>query len=233
MPTDPRPLYRRVYIDLLTRISSRPSEDKLRRELGVAPGTLRRALELLEREGLIERKQGYGSFVVETTPAHVQFRFFSIYADDDEKVLPESIRARARLAVASRLEQRQLKLDDGAKVVRIGRVRTREGVPFITETIALPAALVPGLESAAEIPNALYDLLQASYGITIARADERLRAVPAGKTDAGLLGIEIGTPLLRIERIAFCLGGRPVEWRLSNCLLVGAHYRAQLGWSGE
>ena len=106
------------------------------------------------------RRQGRGTFVVEHTPAHVLFRFFNLFDADGAAVVPDSRDARSSLAPASSEEREALGLDAGAQVIRITRIRTRDGAPFIAETIALPEALFPGLVEQAEMPNTLYDLFQ-------------------------------------------------------------------------
>ena len=112
-------------------------------------------------------------------------------------------------------------------MIRIARTRTRDGAPFISETIALPEALFPGLADRTEVPNTLYDLFQKAYGVLVMRTDDRLSAVVADAETAAVLGIAPGTPLLRIDRIAFALDDKPVEWRVSLCHLDGAHYLAR------
>ena len=112
-------------------------------------------------------------------------------------------------------------------MIRITRIRTRNGVPFIRETIALPEALFPGLADAAEVPNTLYDLFQKAYGVLVMRTDDRLSAAAADAETAAALAIAPGTPLLRIGRIAFGLDDKPVEWRVSLCHLPDAHYLAR------
>src|SRR5262249_43368042 len=109
-------------------------------------------------------------------------------------------------------------------VIRITRTRTRRGSPFITETIALPERLFAGLAAREVIPNTLYDLFQRAYGIIVVRTDDRLSAVAATAADALALGVTLGAPLLKIDRIAFTLEDTPIEWRVSLCHLEGAHY---------
>ena len=99
--------------------------------------------------------------------------------------------------------------------------------PFIAETIALPAKLFPGLVDLPVIPNTLYDLFQKSYGILMMRTDDRLTAVVADAEAAAKLAVAPGTPLLRIDRIAYALDERPIEWRVSLCHLENAHYIAR------
>jgi len=64
--------------------------------------------------------------------------------------------------------------------------------------------------------------------VTIARAQERLRAKPAARFAARHLGVAIGAPLLEIDRIAYSLDGAPVEWRVSLCETKDHYYLAEL-----
>jgi GntR family transcriptional regulator len=230
-----RPLYAQVRERLIERIRSgewKPgqliaNEFEIAAEFGVSQGTARKAIGDLASEGLVVRRQGRGTFVVEHTPAHVLFRFFNLFDADGAAVVPDSRDVRSSVAHASSEEHEALGLDAGARVIRITRVRTRDGAPFIAETIALPEALFQGLAEQAEMPNTLYDLFQKAYGVLVTRTDDRLSAVAADTETAAALGIVPGTPLLRIGRIAFGLDDKPVEWRVSLCHLPDAHYLAR------
>ncbi len=230
-----RPLYAQVRERLIERIRSgewKPgqliaNEFEIAAEFGVSQGTARKAIGDLALEGLVVRRQGRGTFVVEHTPAHVLFRFFNLFDAAGAAVIPDSRNTTANLAPASREECEALALDERARVIRIARVRTRDSAPFITEAIALPEALFPGLAEQTQMPNTLYDLFQKVYGVLVTRTDDRLSAVAADAETAAVLGIEAGTPLLRIARIAFGLDDQPVEWRVSLCHLADAHYLAR------
>jgi GntR family transcriptional regulator len=230
-----RPLYARVRERLIERIRSgewKPgqliaNEFEIAAEFGVSQGTARKAIGDLASEGLVVRRQGRGTFVVEHTPAHVLFRFFNLFDADGAALVPDSRRTTSGLAQAGSEEREALGLEPNARVIRIARIRTRDGAPFISETIALPEALFPGLAEQAEMPNTLYDLFQKRYGVLVTRTDDRLSAIAADSETAAVLGVAPGTPLLRIDRIAFGLDDKPVEWRVSLCHLAGAHYLAR------
>ena len=234
---DTRPLYAKVRERLLERIRSGawkpgqliPNEFEIAAEFGVSQGTARKAISELASEGLVVRHQGRGTFVVEHTPAHVLFRFFNLYDTAGEAVFPDSLYTRSTTGPADAAERRALGLEEGARVIRIARTRTRAGTPFITETIALPEATFPGLGAEREIPNTLYDWFQKSYGVLMTRTDDRLSAVAADAATAAALGIAVGHPLLRIERVAYGLDDKPVEWRVSLCHLADAHYLSRNG----
>jgi len=173
------------------------------------------------------RQQGRGTFVVEHTPAHVLFRFFNMFDAAGQLITPDSWQATCTIAPADGPEQLALHLAAGAEVIRIGRVRTRDGVPFICETIRLPQDLFPDLAQLDPLPNTLYDLFQKTYGILLVRTEDRLSATAADVETARVLNLASGAPLLRIDRRAFGLDNRPIEWRVSLCHLQGAHYLAR------
>jgi len=233
--TDVRPLYAKVRGELVERIRSGvwkpgqliPSEFEIAAEFGVSQGTARKAISALAAERLVMRQQGRGTFVVEHTPAHVLFRFFNMFDADGELITPDSVDASATVARANASEAAALRLDAGADVVRIARVRTRRGSPFIRESIALPHQLFPDLAQTPKLPNTLYDLFQKSYGILLVRTEDRLSAAAADPDTAAALGLAAGAPLLRIERLAFGLDARPIEWRVSLCHLQAGYYLAR------
>ncbi len=231
-----RPLYAKARETLLDRIRTGewrpgqviPNEFEIAAQLGVSQGTARKAIDALAADGLLVRIQGRGTYVVEHTPADVLFRFFHLYDAAGRQIHPDSTGSRSSLRAATQAEATALALTPGADVVVIDRLRTREGRAFIAERIVLPAALFPGLVDLQPIPNTLYDLFQKAYGVLVSRADERVSAVNASAGDAEALGVPAGTALLRIDRTAFDLDSRPVEWRVGVCHLEGAHYGARL-----
>lgn len=236
-PIDGRPLYAQVRDELTRRVRSGawrpgmaiPSEHELAAELGVSQGTVRKALDAMARDNILRRQQGRGTFVREQTSEDVLFRYFQLFDDDGERIAPEGDGAALSEGPATREEAARLKLGSKAAVIRLARERLRDGRPFISETIVVPRALFQGLAAISPVPNTLYDLFQQRFGITVMRADERITAVAAPRKVAARLGLPAGTPLLHVDRTAFDLDGRPVEWRVSYCHLVGAHYLSRVG----
>jgi GntR family transcriptional regulator len=231
-----RPLYVQVRERLIERIRSGiwkpgqliPNEFQIARELGVSQGTARKALDALAGERLVVRRQGLGTFVVEHTPAHMLFRFFNLFDEGGDQILPDSRDVELALVNANKEERVALALSKGARVFRITRTRIRSGKPFISEMIALPETLFPNLAACVDLPNTLYDMFQKSYGVFVVRIDERITAVAARGRAATALGLASGTPLLKIDRIAYGFEDQPIEWRVSHCRLIGAYYLARL-----
>ena len=233
-----RPLYQQV-IDLLRgRISdgtwrpdeALPSEGRLAAELGVSQGTVRKALDELASQHLVVRRQGRGTFVAAHSADTALFHFFHLVDADGARQLPESALLDCRRGIAGAAEAAALRLQPGALVLRIDRRRSIGGEPTIVERIVVPQTLFPDLDSPGgdPLPNTLYDLYQRRYGVTVGRATEKLRAVVARPEEATQLGVSTGSPLLEIDRLAFDLEDRPVEWRVSRCRTDRLCYLSEL-----
>jgi GntR family transcriptional regulator len=219
-----RPLYRQVYEIVVRRVvqgewrpgEALPSEQNLAKELGVSQGTIRKVFDALTAEKVLVRHQGKGTFIAENTQERAQFRFFRMARPGGKRLSPtlgsESVRVRAARAP----ERERLELAREARVVEISRVRLLDGIAAIRELIVLPADLFTGIEKISELPNSLYSLYQAKFGVTIVTTHEELSAQLASPEDHRQIGVEIGSPVLVIDRLAVCLPERKVEWRLSR-----------------
>jgi GntR family transcriptional regulator len=205
-----------------------PSEFDIARRFGVSQGTARVAVTALVAENIVTRRQGLGTFVYEHTQEGELARYFCLF--NGRKRMDTDIRSWGPVSArASRAECRELNLARGSSVLRIRRVRLRDGVPFALESISLPEALFRNLAARKGLPDTLYGLYQESCVVTVVEAEERLTTLLADRTSAKTLKIAAGTPLLRIERVAFDLRGNPVEWRVSRChLAADSHYLARL-----
>ena len=220
-----QPLYRQVYTMLVRRIAEGawrpaevlPSEQVLAKELGVSQGTVRKALEVMATEKLVEKRQGKGTYVAEYTQERLLFQFFRLSRPTGERTSPtskfESIKRRA----GHRIELAKLNLNKNSEVIDIRRIRLIEEVPTLTEKIILPVELFPDIAKLRDLPNTLYSLYQSKYGISVIATHEEISADLANKHDAERLDLTPGTPLIHIDRIAVAIDGRHVEWRTSRC----------------
>jgi GntR family transcriptional regulator len=206
-----------------------PSEMQLAAELNVSQGTVRKALNGMVAEHLLFRKQGIGTFVSEHTERRALFLYFSIVGNDGARVLPESNILSCEEKLPTTLEQSKLELNDGDMIVQFNRIRYFNNVSTIIETICLPLEHFPGFGSEIDPPNNLFRFYQLSYGITIAKAEEHLKAIIATAEESSILNIDKGTPMLEIDRIARMLDGRPVEWRVSHCDTSNYRYISERG----
>ena len=229
------PLYRQVKDAFVKRMSDGiwppglllPSEMVLAAEIGVSQGTVRKALDELEAENLVVRQQGRGTFVAQHDEKRILFQFFKLIRDDGMPRFPESQVLDAGVYKATEPEREGLALAKGAKVARVRRVRFIEAIPMIIETLSLPDVMFPGITET-PVPNSLYAYYSDRYGITIASAREKLKAISLTSEDAAVLGRPAGYPALMVQRIAQALDSRAVEWRVSMCLTDDAHYLASM-----
>ncbi len=233
-----KPLYAQVKEQLIRRLVDGtwppgmhlPSEQELARQLSVSQGTVRKALDAMTAENLLVRRQGRGTFVAEPEDARILFQFFRLTADGDDSraAFPDSRLLSCTAETADDERAEALTLRPGAPVWHIERVRLLLDKPVLTETIIIPADKFAGWDELEQIPNNVYRLYSTRWGVTIARADEQLKAIAASAEDARHLGCAAGDPLLLIRRIARDLEGNPVELRLSRCLTRDMHYAASL-----
>jgi len=220
-----RPLYQQVYDFLVKQIvagewapgESLPSEQALAGRLNVSQGTVRKALDALAADSLIDRRQGKGTYVAEHTQERALFRFFRLSRPGGARAVPTSAGDSLKRRAARAADVARLGIAAGAEVYEVNRVRLVDGEPAVLEKIVLPAAVFPGLEHHAPLPNALYALYQREYGVNIVSAEEELRADTARKEDCRRLRLAPGAPLLHIDRVALSLEGARVEWRTSRC----------------
>jgi GntR family transcriptional regulator len=206
-----------------------PSEIQLATELNVSQGTVRKALNDMVAEHLLFRQQGVGTFDSEHTERRSLFLYFSIVGNDGARILPESNILLCEEKLPSPLEKSKLELIDGDMIVRFQRIRYFNNISTIIETICLPLEHFPGFGSEMEPPNNLFRFYQSTYGITVAKAEEHLKATIASAEEATILNINEGTPMLEIDRIAKMLDGRPVEWRISHCDTSNYRYVSERG----
>ena len=231
-----RPLYSQVREALVGRLIDGtwppgmllPSEHQLAAELGVSQGTVRKALDAMAADNLLVRRQGRGTFVAEPEDGRMVFQFFKLVSDDGRRSLPESNVIGVERSGASPAEQESLDLRRGRDVWRIDRTRELDGRVVIVERIVLPADRFPGLDRINPVPNNVYALYAQKFGLTIARAEERLKAIGSSAQDAEHLDCPVGTPLIEVDRIGYGLDETIVEWRVSRCLTDHFHYAISL-----
>jgi GntR family transcriptional regulator len=195
-----------------------PSEAELARGFGVAIGTIRKAVDALVAEQVLLRRQGKGTFVTAHDGERLMFHFFHIVERGGRRDYPEVetlsfARDRADAATA-----RALAIAPHEKVIRIRNRLSLGGRAAMVDDITLPAEPFAGLTEKifASRGNTIYHLYQSRYGINVLRADERLRAIAAPADVAAILGVEPGSALLEIRRVALSFRDRPVELRVSR-----------------
>lgn len=181
-----------------------PSERELCERYNVSRTTVRQTMQELEKERLIYKQHGKGTFVSPKVINQSLVKFYSFTEEmkkinkiPSSKVLAfEKIHADNKLAKA-------MELAEGDSLFVITRLRYADNEPMMYETSYVPVARFPDLkqEDLQEIP--MYDLFRDKYEAVITKANERFRAVPTTGTEAERLKIQKGNPSLLIERITY------------------------------
>lgn len=241
MPLPPRsphsrPLYSQIRELLIGRMVSGdwrpghmlPSEFKIAEEYGVSQGTVRKAIEDMEVERLVVRRQGKGTFVIARSLPSTHFHFFRLTPDNGSKLPPSGNRTlfiRKEPATADEIKTLSLKHD--AQVYRFHRVRSFNNLPTMIEQIVLPESIFPNFDEVyrADPQPQVYLFFERKFGVVVSKAEEQVRAIAATEEEASVLDLLAGTPLLRIDRVGYGIGDRPIEIRALICHTANYHYR--------
>ena len=208
-----------------------PSEMELAARFKVSQGTVRKAIDELAGENLLVRRQGKGTFVATHAEEGTQYRFLRLHADSGteaglQRRLLDCRRMRASAEVA-----RALDLKSGETAVQVRRLLLAQDAPVVLDDIWLPGPLFKGLtsEKLAGYRGPMYRLFETEFGVRMIRAEEKIRAVAAAASEAELLDVHPGAPLLLVERLSFTYDDKPVEYRRGLYNTAAHHYRNELG----
>jgi GntR family transcriptional regulator len=181
-----------------------PSESELSAAYEVSRVTVRKALELLRDEGLIDARQGFGWFVA-TDPVRQSLGRLGTIEDQlgELGVASERRIVGFRFVTAPPRVRQVLGVD---LVLEVRRVNLADGRPFARVTVWAPEAVGARL-SRADVESApFYELV----GVPIGGATQTIGAAAAAPDDAPLLAVPVGSPVLRCERVTRDQDGRPL-----------------------
>jgi len=207
-----------------------PSEAELSQTHQMAVGTVRRAIETLIAEGLVERTHGRGTFVRKARFDNSLFRFFRFESAEGQPLAPRSVIVGRKIIEAPRQVAEALHLKPHARVIELLRLRTVDDQPVLAENIYLCAHRFKALADKApeEFGDLLYPLYERECGLIVASARETLTVETVTAAQARLLGLKEKTPVVVIERIAFGSDGTPLEWRQSRGAASKFRYSAEI-----
>jgi GntR family transcriptional regulator len=228
------PLYQQVADDVRARIRSRawppgsrlPTEAELTTIYGPSRITIRQALDILAREGLILRQPGVGTFVLEPLVTAGP-RLLSSFTEEVRQLglVPSSRVLRQERTPAPPEVSVRLGLPPHDPVIALERLRLGDAQPVGIQTAWLPARLFPGLEEAELAGRSLYDHLSETYGVVPSDAEETFVVTQARGRAAKLLAVPRGSCAFLVERVTYA-GGAPIEFVSS--LMRADRYRIQI-----
>ena len=215
------PLYvqlQRALRDLMVREKLRasdflPPERDIAKVLGVSRITVRKALDGLEQEGLIERRRGSGTVVTERLQH--DFSMLSSFTADvlARGSAPRSHWLERSCSDATADDTFSLGFLPGLPLFRLNRIRYADDVPMVVENTVVPAECLAAVDA---VEDSLYEAMKA-HGVRPARAWQRLQAIVFDELFAGMLDVEAGSAGLLVERRTFDAAGRLIEVTKSYC----------------
>jgi GntR family transcriptional regulator len=211
-------LHRQVFLVLRDQISRGtftpggvlPKEEALCERFGVSRITVRRALADLAAQGLVERRQGIGTFVRHDVPQPRERATLSFIDGLRKTVIETQVTV---LAVgeddAPPEIAESLQLVGTKKAVHAVRLRSIGDTPAMVTDAWVPLDLGKRATAAALRKRALYEILQAQ-GVELGRVVQEITAVVADAERAAVLKTEAGSPLLKVVRLMHGRDARPV-----------------------
>ncbi len=195
-----------------------PAQDDLAKTYGLAIGTVRKAIDVLVAEGMLERFQGRGTFVRRAKFDGSLFRFFRFQTRSGERKIPTSHILNRETVEAPPSVIAALRLKGRVKVIHMSRLRVIEEEPLLVEDIWLPYEKFANFMSLSieQIGDLLYPAYEEHCGQVVASASETLTVEGVNHADAKQLRLRLGTPIVVIERVAFGYDQEPLEWRCSR-----------------
>jgi GntR family transcriptional regulator len=205
-----------------------PSEQALAQEHGVALGTMRRALQILVEEGLIERIHGRGTFVRTGLTGATMSRFFRFDSENGE--VPTSSIISMKQVVASAEVLTRLGRAAGELTLHIVRVRSFGESPCMLEHIWLPLPEFESLMTLNTRPTSdlLYPIYAEICGIHVYRAVDEISFGLLSAAHARHLDLSPGHPCAVVRRRAYDHSGRCIEARTTRGDANAFHYTVSL-----
>jgi GntR family transcriptional regulator len=213
------PAYIRVYNSIRKQIedgeypigSLLPPEPELEKIFSVSRTTIRKAVEILSRDGFLLTKQGRGTEVLDpktTQKLNYVTSFTETLREKGYEVSSKSTYIDS--IIPPHNVSFDLNINPESKVVRIQRIQLANEKPIAIMVNYLVSELFPGIEKYAGKFISLYEFLETNYNITIESATDYIKAKAADFAEAEMLEIPIGSPLLVLRRISFS-NNKPFE----------------------
>ncbi len=210
------PLYLQLKEKLLEEIKANyktndiiPPERKIEEKYQVSRITVRKAIEELEKENVLEKKQGKGTFVKEK-----KISYDANFVGSLTQRLAKQKRILATDSISFELIKDKHFVKDLLQcneVLCIKRARSLDGLPFALMFNYFDISLVPNIEKNFK-KGSLYAFLKKEYKLEIFSAQETIEAISSSKSQALKLKIKEGFPLLSLQRLSFDKNKKPIEF---------------------
>lgn len=221
------PLYLQILQNLKEKIESGewsegtmiPTEKELCKEYNVSKITVREAIKILVKDGMLSRTPGKGTFVTQPKLEQKLNRFFSFSGWAKQQGLESASRLlKVETQKCDKHIAKHLKIDPGENITRIERLRLGSNEPLMFETIWVTSHLCPNLHLQDLSNLSLNDIITNVYKIPLVRAVESIESSIADEYVARLLEVEKEALMLMVEHTAFTNNSKIVYF-------VSSYYR--------
>lgn len=217
-------LERRITSGLLPSGTYLPNEYDLARELEVSIGTIRKAVDLLAGQHMIVRQQGKGTLVSDRRWNLLHNKINRIRFDADARKADwRHTQLAYEMKPAGEEVAKFLEMDPRDPVHYIHELREFLSTSRAHDAIYIPVSQISDIRISDQSYPTIIRLAR-EYQIVVGEIDERVYAMAASDSDAKLLSIPEGSPILRKVRVIYTADGTPLEYRLSYISTPDGYY---------
>jgi GntR family transcriptional regulator len=190
-----------------------PSENELVARYHVSRNTVRLAIDSLIKEGVVYRVQGKGTFV---SPEHMRYDLQRLVSFTEDmrrrKMKPDTCLLGFSRQTPSSAIASYLALPPDSETYEIKRLRMADGEPMALSTAYMPCSLIPNLTEDNLVSGSVFKIIEGRLRLKIGYADRILKAASADASQAELLKVEPGFPLMLVEGVTYLNNETPIEY---------------------
>ncbi|WP_047243462.1 trehalose operon repressor [Chromobacterium subtsugae] len=217
--------YHQIYSEIIADIDNQrfaqgdkiPSESELMRSYEASRGTVRKAVDLLQERGYVQKIHGKGVFVLK--PGNIEFQLSGIvsFQEMNERMGRQVASTVVELAPAqvNSVLHKTMRLAEGTPLTRIKRVRNIDGENVILDINHFVAELVPGL-SREVAAGSIYRYIEQQLGLTISYAQRTIEAQPCNDDDRRYLDLNGMDHVIVVKNLTHLYDGRLFEYTESR-----------------
>jgi GntR family transcriptional regulator len=203
-----------------------PSEFNLSEQLGISRLVVHRAFRELVTEGLLIRKRAQGTFV--SPPIKPSFMIIGPLFSMTEYLTKDGLKPSNRVLLQEVIPAnpeviKELRLTAGTRVIHIRHLRLANEIPFAIEETYIPYERFPKLAELNLRNRSTYEALDTIYDALPQEALDQITASSATPSEAKLLDLKKGAPVMRVKRVSTDRQGRLVEY--SRLVFHGERYQ--------
>ncbi|GIN61873.1 HTH-type transcriptional regulator GmuR [Robertmurraya siralis] len=196
-----------------------PDEITLAKEFQCSRMTMKRALDILVKEGLLYRKRGHGTFIIQSA---ISQNVVNVGTNEilglsrllkGKKVTSKVIKFDVQFPTQEVAEH--LAIDVKTPVYFLIRLRLVDDEPYVMERTYMPTILIPGITDEI-LHGSIYSYIRETLGLTIAGSHRKIRACKSEELDHQYLACLPDDPILEVEHVGFLNNGVPFEYSFSR-----------------